>query len=563
MRKNFLTALFFLTILLVITACGGNNNEANNDNPGSGTAQTGGSQPPATSNVITGSSVGGPRTASGFQPLSTLPADAVGEVTVLTGGNAGLFMDVGNNPPVLAHNNWFAVLRYIRAAQEFNKIYPNIRINVMSVDFFKDNDSEIPFSQGLLNVQAQWGMLPDMWETHDLILHILQGEVSDLSRFSNEASYQAFNPGLMNMMNFYGGQFGLPGWFSTWSVVINMDLADELNIDIPPFNWNYNQYVNFISQADMVNQVGDIWTAGFFLELGARDVAWSANHYGRVNFDTPEVRRLLDLEHRVHQYTLWSQWQSPNVMAMLDNASWWDQQVFANNQMLANNFGGWMFSEFSTPGHTLYMPGRWDMWPMPGSMEMGPSVTTVFDPLVIRNFANDPNPDHQLAITYAFASFLYGSLEGMIARNPGGAEIIDEHGNPFFQVTTSSSWPLVRSPYLLDHMEVWYAGGREQFRTMAGFQNLLRLYEDGQFWGRDARTFPNVYVEDGVIRNVFDEWYNRGEADVVGVSVNDPAWPDRVKARLAEWTELSNHRLNLANQSIRDALTRFYNITNF
>jgi hypothetical protein len=313
----------------------------------------------------------------------------------------------------------------------------------------------------------------------------------------------------------------------------------------------------------MVNVAGDVWTAGFFIEVGARDVAWNATRYGYVNFDTPEVRRLLHLQHRIGRYTVWSNYGNPAIAAMLEPVWWWEQALFPNNQVLANNFGGWMYTEFADPGHWMHMPGQWDMFPIPGSNEMGPSVSTVFDPVVIRNFAGQDNADLQLDITYAFAAFMYGSLEGMRARNPAGIELQDEYGNLFFQTATNSSWPVVRAPYFDQQMEIWYDHHPAIFREMAGFQNLLRLFREGQFWNRDARTFPQHYVQDGVIRNAFAEWYNREDESVAGVPFSDPAWPDRVIARLGEWTELTNARLELANQSIRDALTRHYGITDF
>jgi len=198
------------------------------------------------------------------------------------------------------------------------------------------------------------------------------------------------------------------------------------------------------------------------------------------------------------------------------------------------------------------------MWPIPGSNEMGPSLSTVFDPVVIRNFAGQPDADHQLDITYAFAAFMYGSIEGMIARNPGQVEFTGADGLPISVTAANSSWPLVRAPYFDRHMEIWYDTNPGDLRSKPGFQNLMRLLQEGQMWNRDARTFPYNYVQDGVIRNAFEEWYNREEESVSGVPFSDPAWPDRVKARLAEWTELTNYRLGLAEQSIRDALARFY-----
>jgi ABC-type glycerol-3-phosphate transport system substrate-binding protein len=553
---------FCFAIVLAVAACGGGGNDPS---PSPGNVTNGGATIPSPNDIPGDVAAVAPRTATGFMPLSTLPANAEGEITVLAGGNHGMFWDIGNNRPEFTVSNWGALLRYYEAAKEFKKLYPNIKINVMSVNFYKNTD-EVSFSQGLLNAREDFGILPDMWETHDLVLHVLQGEASNLSRFQNEESFQIFNPTLMELMNYYGAQMGLPGWFTSWAVGINIDLAESLNIDVPPFNWNMNQYADYIANADMVTVLGDIWNPSFFINMGARDISYSAVNYGYVNFDTAEVRRLIDLQHRWDRYQMWSNFTSPPVEAMLD-AHWWDPgRLFANNLSLASNYAGWQFGAFANPNNrNMYMPGRWDLWPIPGSNDMGPSLSTVFDPVVIRNFAGQPNADHQLDITYAFAAFLYGSLEGTRARHAPGIEAVDDDGNLVFQHANHDSWPVVRAPYFELHMEIWYESQPDIFRTLPGLQNLFRMLQDGQISGMDARTFPGKYVEDGVIRNAFEEWNNRSESDErgVGVPISDPAWPDRVKARLAEWTTLTNHRLQLADQSIREALSRHYGITNF
>ena len=567
-KKLTLLLALLLAVVLAFAACRSDNGDPTDTDTEAGDTQqqqdppdtrdeddngNGEEQPPADDVVI------GPRTASGFQPLSTLPSNAEGTITVLMGGNNEMFWDITAQPleEIVTEDFWWPLLQIYSVATAFQELFPNIRFNVMAVDYYKNTD-DIPFSQGLLNSYAQWGVKPDMWETHDLVLHVLQGEVSDLSRFSNEESFNVFNETLMDKMNYHGFQGGLPAWFTSWAVLVNIDLAESLNIEVPPFNWNKDQYVNFISQANMIDVLGDVWTAGFFVELGARDVAWSATRYGYVNFDTPEVRRLLDLQHRAARYTLWSNYTEPHIHDMIEAAWWWDQLLFANNQMLADNFGGWRFGAHFNPYSGVYMPGNWDFFPMPGSNEMGASLAYVFDPVVIRNFAGQDNADHQLDITYAFAAFMYGSLEGKIARQTSGVEVLDAYGNPVFQRSVLDTWPVVRQPYFDQQMEIWYGNQDPRLREMPGFQNLQRLLAEGAIWNRCPRTFPGTYVQDGQLRSAFAEWYNREDEDVIGVPISDPAWPDRVKARLAEWTELTNARLILADESIRDALVRFY-----
>lgn len=525
--------------------------------------------PPAESIVA----VDAPSSNSGFLPLSTLPRDAAGSVTVLAyGAEDRLYEDVGN-PGFSAEftlHNYGDLLPLYASAVEFNKLYPYIKINVLVVTFDHDGDQDngVSLHQCIENVKNDLGVMPDMWAVHDLKTEILTGNISDLSKYKNEASFLIFNETLMDMMDYHGFIGGIPTWYNPWGLLVNHTLAEQNNIDVPGPNWTMDQYINYVSQADMENFYGDIDMEVFLIGLGAKSVAWEAtNGSGCVDFNTDEVKRLIDLLARGSRYAVYPQWAAGNIS---DNEMgkywWWSTRFFYDNVLLANIWDNWMlgFLASTDPDQPYRMkPGvRWDMYPLPSSNEMPATVATVFDPMVIRNYANEPDADLKLDCAYAFAVFHNGSNEAFEGRYSITATVMNDYGDWVERKQVSDSFPLVKSPYFEYQMEFWYESPEHEAlkdkSAFPGFHKCVEIYLNGEFWAMDGRTFPDKYVLDGEIRDVFEEWNGMKDAEYAGVPITDPSWANNVKSRLAEWTEKTNDRLEMARQSIKDALVRYY-----
>jgi len=517
-----------------------------------------------------------PVSASGFMPLSLLPKDAAGEITYLSYGHEDkLYRNVGDpnfNAEFTVHN-YGDLLPLHASAVEFNKLYPNIIINVLVVTFdhYGDEDNGISLHQSIENVRNDLGIMPDIWEIHDLKTEILTGNISDLSQYRNEMSFQAFNDTLMDMMTYHGFVGGLPAWFNPWGHLINHELAAQNNIDSPPVNWTYNQYINYISQADMSSFFGDIYMqSAMLIGLGAKSVAYEATRgSGYVDFNTDEVRRMLDLTGRGVRYTVYANYDAGLISdATMDRYWWWSTRFFYDNVLLANIWDNWMlgFLASSDPNELYKMRhDNWDMYPLPSSDELPNTIGIVFDPAVIRNYAGEADAQHKLDVAYAFLAFHQGSNEAFIARNGMTAVVMTDSGDMVERRPVLDSFPLVKSPNFEIQMEAWYdTPAHEKLKdknSFPGFHECVRIYLEGGFWAMDGRTFPDKYVLDGEIRDVFEEWNGMNSEEYAGVDYMDPAWADQVKSRLADWTEKTNPRLDLARESIRDALKRYYGYT--
>ena len=568
---------FCVTLALIITGCanGGDSGDPNPGEPGSVNPTAPGGSILGPGSADRQPAADAPVSASGFMPLSLLPKDAAGEITYLSYGHENvLYRNVGdpNFSAAFTVHNYGDLLPLHASAVEFNKLYPNIIINVLVVTFNHDGDEDngLSLHQCIENVRNDLGIMPDIWEIHDLKTEILTGNISDLSQYKNEASFNVFNDTLMDMMTYHGFVGGLPAWFNPWGVYINHELAAQNNIDSPPVDWNYNQYINFISQADMVNFFGDIHMETFLIGIAAKSVAYEATRgSGYVNFNTDEVKRLLDLFGRGARYTVWPNYDAGNISdSTMNRYWWWETRFFYDNALLADIWDSWMlgFLASSDPNELYKMKhDNWDMYPLPASEELPNTIAIVFDPAVIRNYAGEPDAQHKLDIAYAFLAFHQGSNEAFIAKHGMSAVVMLDDGSMVERRPVLDSFSLVKSPNFEIQMEAWYdTPAHEKLKdrnSFPGFHKCVEIYLNGDFWAMDGRTFPNRYVLDGEIRNVFEEWDSMRSIEYSGVEFLDPAWADQVKSRLEDWTEKTNPRLDLARESIKDALKRYYGYT--
>ena len=59
------------------------------------------------------------------------------------------------------------------------------------------------------------------------------------------------NPSILQMMNYYGFQAGLPSYILPWGIYVNKELASDNSITVPGPNWTIEEYTDF--QGNKVN----------------------------------------------------------------------------------------------------------------------------------------------------------------------------------------------------------------------------------------------------------------------------------------------------------------------
>lgn len=126
----------------------------------------------------------------------------------------------------------------------------------------------------------------------------------------------------------------------------------------------------------------------------------------------------------------------------------------------------------------------------------------------------------------------------------------------------NDSIPLVTGEEFDNQMEIWFsAPNHARFKdpaVMPGFHEVLRIFQEGQFWAVSDKAYPWTYNYEGASRPILYEWLNMWDPAVAGASRNDANWADNVKSKLGDWNTAFNQRFEESSKALKDGLKQFY-----
>ncbi len=507
-----------------------------------------------------------------YEALST---GIAGEIDVMLWSGSGNYMkDLGHQDLTAADFTGQNEAAMYALAKEFNKTYPNVKINVFA-KVGGPHDNETPWAQELENFKASYGKYPDVYASTDLSGDVARGMVADLSVFKDDPMYQSFNESIMKMMNYYGFQAGLPQYMIPWGVYVNKEMAEQNNIDVPPIDWNIDEYTAFAMSGDNKNFWGAMDIPMSFINVGTKDINYSlANYSGEgdhINLTTDAVAELLEYIPKWSKSAIWTQYDIGGVSEeiMTSNGKW-GFNFFIHNLCLTYDGDPWMMGDAANPteGHWGTAQSKdWDIYPRPSTPYQENTIGIVIDPMAVHNYAmDDGNPEwtdaekDNLKMAYTFASFWAGSKESVQAR---ANQMFTDNGVE--KTCLNDSLPLVTGKAFDEQMEIWYSTlTHQRFADevkMPGFQKVLELWKKGQFWDVSDKTYPYFVMEDGTRREADYEWRFIYNKDIAGALRTDANWLDQVKAKLPDWNTTINQRYITAEQQLRDGLKEFYGFT--
>ena len=511
----------------------------------------------------------------GKTKYTALDTDVVGELSVmLWSGDGSYIEDIGHKdfaPEELLSQNIAATYAVSKA---FNQIYPNVKINVYAKSGGPD-DNDIPWAQELENFKAEHGSYPSLYASTDVVGDISKGLIADLSIFKDDPMYKSFNESVMNMMNFYGFQGGLPQYLLPWGVYINKSLAEDNNIDIPDPDWTIDDYANFVKQANMKDFYGAMDVPLLFIETGTKSINYMmAKHDGKgdyVNLNSDEVKSLINYIPELAKTAVWPQNDLGNIPSeVMDENGWWSFNFFINNKLLTLDGDPWMMGDAanSNPEHWGRVKADdWDIYPRPATDYQPCTVGVVLDPFVIYNYAlDDGNPElsdeeyNKLKLAYTFATFWVGDTRAWQAR---ADQMFNDNGQ--LKTCLNDSFPFVTGEEFNKQMEIWYSTEtHKRFadkNKMPGFHKVLEIWEKGQFWDISDKSYPFYHDFEGSRRENLYEWKNYWNPEITGAMRTDANFVDVLKSKLNDWNIASNNRFRESDQRLRDALKKYYNYT--
>lgn len=501
-----------------------------------------------------------------------LDAEISGELDIMLWSGDGSYVeDVGrvniDAEDIVSQN----VAAAYAVAHAFNEVYPGVQINIYAKQGGPD-DNEVPWEQELENFRAEYGKFPDIYASTDLVGDIQKGMISDLSIFADDPLYQSFNESIMEMMNFYGFQAGLPQFMQPWGVYVNRSLAEDNNLDVPEPDWHIDDYTRFISQANMRTFYGAMDVPMNFIRTGTESLAYQMANRGvddpYVDLTSAEISAMIDMIPEWAEYSVHPQNDLGNVPEEFMSANdWWSYNFFKNGTLLTLEGDPWMMGDAANPDPEHW--GRvqaedWDIYPRPATDYRDNTVGIVLDPMVVINYAlDDGDPElseeeyEKTQLAYTFASFWAGDTRAWQARadqefNDGGT----------MKSSLNDSLPLVTGEEFENQMEIWYSVDiHERFADealMPGWQKILEIWEAGEFWDVSDKAYPWNYTFDGTRRPILYEWENMWNPEIAGAARTDANFADSVKSRLADWNSDINERFEDAVELLQDALIEYY-----
>lgn len=508
----------------------------------------------------------------------TLDPQVSGEIDIMTwSGDSIYHTDMGHwDASVEEELTSSNVAQIYAMAKKFNELYPNVKINLYA-KAGNENGNDTSWDQEMENFKAEHGKYPDIYCSVALPQDVAEGMVADISVYADDPLYKSFNSSIMEMMNYYGVQAGLPQYMIPWGVYVNRELAEANNIDAPDPDWTIEEYTDFVTSADNTSFWGLIYgtSASAFIGTGTDTVNAALKEGKELNIASDQVMSLLDYIPKWSSAEIWAKYNEGAIdTAIMEDGGWWSYKFFCKNYCLTNAGDPWFFNSAAlgqnddgTWPENAIQSGDWDIYPRPSTDYRGNNLGIVVDPMALHNYAmDDGDPalsDEEKAkmdLAYAFGSFWCGSTEAMQAR---ADQMYNDNGT--IKTAMNDTFPLVTGEEFDRQMDIWYnGGGHARFadaELMPGFQYVLQLWEEGAIYDYSDKCYPCKIMVDGSETHCLNEWNNMTNKDISGVGETDPSWLDTVKANLSDWNEKSKERLAEASENLKAGLKTYYGLS--
>ncbi len=553
--NKFSTLLASLVLLTSVAACGGSNT----------------SKPNKSSNTASGGN---------GQVTDLIDKNTSGDITVMVwAGDGQTHKDIGHAEWAPNEISGFNTAMIYAIAKEFNKTYPNIKINLAS----KADDPE-DWSAELENYKAANGAYPDIFLSKNVYDDMQQGIIADLSRYKDDAAYKKLNPSLLSMCNFYGFQGALPQYAIPWGVYVNRELATAQKIASPDVDWTWDDYTDFVSHKVDYSYYGSL-DASMTMLKGAYIETQLQNFEGGetyVNFATDDFKQALPNLVEQAQYSFKNatgDWTDPGIIDYTSRLGNYEYYYFSKGGLLTLDQHPWMFVYGNTEGGASeVLSDDWDYYPRPaltnsnGDVIVDNHVGVVLDPISIYNYCADDGNNtcseaelKKMDIAYTFTAFWLTSTDAWEAASKQQySDTLDDDGNYVYAYATPQSFPLISKGDDYDkQMEIWLSTpGHMEFadaEKFPGFAEVVRLWGEGKIYGVSDKAFPREYMNDGgETVSILHEIDNFGVEDVVGVTIDSPNWYSTYTAFLSEYNDVINGRYEQAFGLIRQSLITYY-----
>lgn len=503
-----------------------------------------------------------------------LDKDTKGEVSIMVwSGDGEYYEDIGNpkseagkklsNPKNIQASN---VAQIYAVATKFHEAYPNIKINLWSKVGDPEQHNTASWEQEMDTFKAKYGKYPDVWASTDVTNDIKKALVADLSVYKDDETYKKYNPSLMENLNYYGFQGGLPSYTIPGGIWVNKALAEDHNINVPDPDWDIDAFTRFVSKADGTSFWGAKGTPIEILELGTNSINKKIVEENKVELNSDEVKDLLDYMPKWAANSVdvadGAGKLTKDIVLECNSYSW---NYFTNNRTLVNFEDPWYLTagadEDAKDSPSYIKSSDWDVYPYPSTKYNDNTIKVIMDPICIHNYAVDDKKSEwseeeklKRDISYTFATFWTAST---VAKEAIYNQKWTDNGQ--LKSAANDSFPVVTGNDGEDQLKLWNELPAHQvYKDKEGFQEVLKIWNEGRYWDVIDKCWTSTVKKDGETMDTLFEWLNCGQETVAGAWFTDKDWADNVKGRLSGWNESINERIETAQKQLQDALKEYY-----
>ena len=300
---------------------------------------------------------------------------------------------------------------YKKIAEEFNKYYPNIDINIVA------NEPDV---NGYLTAKvAARQALPDVvaqsWDP--LSYPVSQGWVYPLNEFLEDDPYIDYVPESVREAFVYRDKvYALGERLHFEAIVLNLDLLEKLNLPKPKYEWTVNEFKNYLRRATTreYSGINQLWEFDTFMAavLSDKTTFWSFDPE-KKEFDLvnggwiPAItlqKELKSIPGLVSDDLINEELRNEGQLDDYQKKFGQDADAFRESKVLAGFEATYDWSWVKT------LPWNFDYYPVPHDPEIGMRIPVHINYTFVTSTTKHPKE------AYLFARFISFDPRGVIAR---------------------------------------------------------------------------------------------------------------------------------------------------
>lgn len=367
----------------------------------------------------------------------------------------------------------------------FNEYYPNIKLEY---DYYASMPADY------LTARASAGALPDVLidESGPNYYYASQGWMHPLNDFVKDDPDFSYVPEVLNESYTYNGKlYALPMQAHFNAIVINTDLLDTLNMDLPEYDWTPQDYMEFLKEATTSKYSGTETLVG--IDENFAGTLYKENGFYGYNMSEHQIDLSAWVEgvnmlRTMRVYPGLEAWSLRNSNVNGDESDY--SRKFGNGNLSDNHMATKMGLVLSAPLGTWDSQWlkadckfTWEFFPYPQGEDAPGHMPLHVDCAWVVSSAQNPQAAFEVARFFSYS--LEGNLERMAMYETGDT---DEYTlNSDFYIPTTNH-PEVREHfvalpnitggivYMYDNMKNCYRGDLD--KLVPGWNQVKSEYLD-------------------------------------------------------------------------------------